>query len=478
MNPGDGRLGGRYELGEIIGRGGMSTVYRSYDHRTGRDVAVKIFRARPEIADGDERIRREVTLLAGLRDPGIVTVFDAELDGPAPYLVTELVDGPTLSQQIRRAPLTEMQLIHLAGALARTLAYVHAQGIVHRDVKPSNILLSGCTEDLFTAPKLVDFGIAIAADATRLTATDLTLGTANYLSPEQLRSEPLTPATDIYSLGLVLIEALTGQPAYPGTGLDVTMARLAHPPVIPAVMGATLSITLTAMTAADPKDRPTAGEVERQLDGLESSRTTQFSPHGGADAPDHLLGRTSAHVAGRTHRPRRRSQTVAAASVVTAALAGVAAAAGFITHKPDSGHQTPPGYSAPTTSGSRAPTRAMTAGPRPPISASAPQQVANSVPSEPASTTPTRRSASTSHERPAPPKTSSAPTASSPTSPTSTSPSTPTASSAAGSPSTPVSSSDPGSPSSPPITSPPTSPTPNLEVLIALAFGTRPRGVG
>ena len=456
MSPGDARLGGRYELGEVIGQGGMSTVYRSYDHHMGRDVAVKVFRAGPEISDGDQRIRREVMLLAGLRDPGIVTVFDAELEGPAPYLVTELVDGPTLSEQIRRAPLSEVQVMHLAGALAGTLAYVHAHGIVHRDVKPSNVLLSGVAEDPFTAPKLVDFGIAIAADATRLTAVNLTLGTASYLSPEQLRGQPLTPATDIYALGLVLIEALTGQPAYPGTGLEAAMARLDHPPAIPAVTSVTLRASLTAMTAADPTDRPDAAQVERQLDELESSRTTLLSLPGAAVAPVQPLGRTAAHVARRPHRRPRRPHPVAVAAMVTAALAGVAAAAGFITHKPDLAHQAPPGYPAPTTSSSPARPHATTARPRPPTSASAPEQVASPVPSATASTAPTRRSASSPRQLPASPKTPSASTVAPSPSPTSTSPST--ASSTPGSPSPPQSPSDPGSPS--PTISPPTSPTP------------------
>src|SRR5262249_40883962 len=195
----------RYELGEIIGRGGMSVVHRSFDHRTGRSVAVKIFRPGPDVSDGQQRYLREVTLMAGLRAPGLVTVFDADLDGDMPYLVTELVEGPTLAQQIRQSPLSETQVILLGTALAHTLTYVHARDIVHRDIKPSNILLPAGADDPFAAPKLVDFGIALVADATRLTGTNLTIGTANYLSPEQLRGTPVGPTSDIYSLGLVLI---------------------------------------------------------------------------------------------------------------------------------------------------------------------------------------------------------------------------------------------------------------------------------
>jgi eukaryotic-like serine/threonine-protein kinase len=457
------RLGGRYELGEIIGQGGMSTVYRSYDHQTARAVAVKVFHAAPEVTDADERFRREVMLLAGLHDPGIVTVFDAELEVAAPYLVTELVDGPTLLQRIRQAPLTEAQVTHLGAALARTLAYVHAHGIVHRDVKPSNILLPSVAEDPFTAPKLVDFGIAIAADATRLTAVNLTLGTANYLSPEQLRGEPLTPATDVYSLGLVLIEALSGQPAYPGIGLEATMARLDHPPpAVPAITSATLHAALTDMTAPDPQDRPHAAQLARRLDGLETSRTTPLT-RSGAAASTELLGRAGTHAAGRAQRRPRRWHTVAAGAALIAALAGVAAAAGVITHKPDHpANQPPPEYVAPTTGTSPAPTRAATARPRTPTSASAPQQVPDPAPSTAPPTTPSRRPATMSGPRPTAPKTPSVSDASPSTSRISTSPSTPTAtaSSVPSTPSTPESPSDLGSPSTPPATSPPPSPTP------------------
>jgi serine/threonine protein kinase len=193
----------------------MSTVYRAYDHRTAREVAVKVFRPGVDL-HAEQRYRREVQLLSSLHDPGLVAVLDADLGygtSPAvkPFLVTELVDGPTLSQRIRNAPLEEAQVAQLGAALCRTLAYVHDHGIVHRDVKPSNILLNARTD--VAEPKLVDFGIAIAEDDTRLTTDDMTVGTANYLSPEQVRGEPVTPASDIYSLGLALIVSITGRHA-------------------------------------------------------------------------------------------------------------------------------------------------------------------------------------------------------------------------------------------------------------------------
>src|SRR5215475_16067141 len=129
-------LNERYELGHVIGSGGMSTVHRAYDRRTGREVAVKVSRPAEEIVDAATRTRREVDILSGLDDPGLVAVLDAGVgDGPTPaYLVTEFVDGPTLAQWIRRSTLTEPQTARLGAAMCRTLAYIHARGIVHCDV--------------------------------------------------------------------------------------------------------------------------------------------------------------------------------------------------------------------------------------------------------------------------------------------------------------------------------------------------------
>ena len=263
-------LSGRYELGQVIGRGGMSTVHRAYDRRTGHEVAVKISRRAPGGIDAIGPTRREIDLLSTLNDPGLVALLDAGIgDEQTPaYLVSELVDGPNLAEWIRSSTLTEQQTARLGAAMCRTLAYVHACGIVHRDVKPANILITGGTDAELNAPKLVDFGIATTVDSTSLVADDATVGTANYLSPEQVRGDGITTATDIYSLGLVLIEALTGVLAYPGTGAHAAMARLERSVTIPDDVSRGLRSVLADMTAHDPADRPTAGRTAKILAGI------------------------------------------------------------------------------------------------------------------------------------------------------------------------------------------------------------------
>jgi serine/threonine protein kinase len=339
-------LGERYTLGEVIGRGGMATVYRAHDEHLGRPVAVKIFQPGIDLVDAGPRHRREVTLLATLRDPGLISVLDADLEAAEPYLVTELVDGPTLSQRIKGGgPLPDDQVARLGATLCQTLAYVHRHGIVHRDVKPANILLAASDDDPLGQPKLVDFGIAIAAEATRLTSVGVTLGTANYISPEQLRGTEITPATDIYSLGLVLIEALTGRPAYPGTGIEAAMSRLTRPPEIPPSVGQGLRAVLAEMTASDPAARPEAEHAGRRLGELASSDlapswVTQVVPLAEADdavnSPDDI-----------TTAQQRRARAVAVAAVVIVALAGIAAVASFTGRKsPGPLDQSPPAATA------------------------------------------------------------------------------------------------------------------------------------
>jgi serine/threonine protein kinase len=244
---------GRYELGEVLGTGGMARVYRATDKLLDRQVAVKLFRDDLD-DDAAARAEAEMQTLAGLHHPGLVAVHDAGTSDGRPYLVMELVEGPTLGSG-------EGDLAAVGAQVAEALAYVHAKGVVHRDVKPANILLSP------VGAKLADFGIARVLDGVRHTGTGLTVGTAPFLAPEQVTGDPVTPATDVYALGLVLLEGLKGQREYVGPPVEAALARLHRPPAIPSELPAPWPGLLTAMTARMPSMRPTAAEVAHVLRG-------------------------------------------------------------------------------------------------------------------------------------------------------------------------------------------------------------------
>ncbi|MGV9563588.1 protein kinase domain-containing protein [Streptomyces sp. NPDC003480] len=250
-------LSGRYRLGARIGAGGMADVYEGVDTRLRRPVAVKVFRPGPQTED---RLTAEAVLLARLQHPGLVTVYDAGRHDDRTYLVMQLIKGPTLRGLLGCGALPERRVVNVGAALARTLTYVHRAGVVHRDVKPSNILL-----DAAGAPHLADFGIARLANATRHTAPDVLIGTAAYLAPEQVEGGRIGPAADVYALGLVLLECLKGELEYQGTPLEATVARLHRPPEVPTWFPSDLAALLRAMTAQDPEARPDAGQCAQAL---------------------------------------------------------------------------------------------------------------------------------------------------------------------------------------------------------------------
>jgi serine/threonine protein kinase len=263
-------LDGRYELGAVIGRGGMADVHRATDVRLRREVAVKLFRS------GAERSSGEARLLAALSHPALVKIFDAAPEHERPYLVMQLVEGPTLRHRLDRGGAFAPQHAARVGArLADALACVHAHGIVHRDVKPANVLLDGAGGCFLT-----DFGIARALGSARLTITGHCVGTAAYLAPEQLRGEEVGPPADIYALGLVLLECLTGSPEYDGADIEAAIARLKRRPRLPGWLPPVWTATLAAMTADDPAHRPGAADCAERLTAasLWTGARTQMSP--------------------------------------------------------------------------------------------------------------------------------------------------------------------------------------------------------
>ncbi|GAA4810154.1 hypothetical protein GCM10023200_54910 [Actinomycetospora chlora] len=251
--------GGRYTLGDLIGRGGAAEVFRARDELLGRDVAVKLFPAGVGEAD-ESRRQREVQTLAGMNHPGLVTIYDVGQERDRAYFVMQLIEGESLADRIRSGPLALGDVVALGAALGDALTYVHRHGVVHRDIKPGNVLL-----DTDGRPHLSDFGIAVLADATNITATGMVIGTASYLSPEQVRGQQVGPASDVYALGLVLLECITARREYPGNALEAAVARLHRAPEIPPDLPPALGNLLAGMTLDEPTERPTTEQVVGEL---------------------------------------------------------------------------------------------------------------------------------------------------------------------------------------------------------------------
>lgn len=258
-------LAERYEIVRLIARGGMSEVYEATDRVLGRQVAVKLYRV-TAVADR-RRFDAEVHILASLNHPGLVHLYDAGEHGGDEYVVLELIDGPTLASDLaERGQLPELSLRDLAASVADALAFVHAAGVVHRDVTPSNILRGSDGR-----ARLADFGIARLLDTSRVTAVAHTVGTAAYMAPEQVRGSDVTSAADVYALGLVLLEALTGRRGFTGVGHEVALARLTRDPDVSTGVPDAWRPLLQEMTQRDPQERPTAAEVRDRVAELPAS---------------------------------------------------------------------------------------------------------------------------------------------------------------------------------------------------------------
>ncbi|MFD5337584.1 serine/threonine protein kinase [Streptomyces hawaiiensis] len=288
-------LGGRYRLDALIGSGGSADVYRGFDLRLRRPVAVKVFRAGTGF-DTEEAFRSEAVILARLQHPGLVTAFDAgHHDGDA-FLVMQLIDGRTLKSRIAQGPLSCEAAAALGAALAEALSHAHEEGIVHRDVKPSNIIL-----DSSDHPHLTDFGISRLLDATTRTATGTLTGTAAYLSPEQVLGRPVGRPADIYALGLVLLESLTGRLEYDGGPLESAIARLHRRPALPDFLPDGFATLLRDMTSLEEEARPRACDCAHALSRL--SGTSTANPAASVTRPVlSAIPPTAADHADRTHR--------------------------------------------------------------------------------------------------------------------------------------------------------------------------------
>lgn len=253
-----GLLAGRYEVGRLVGSGGTARVYRAYDLRLEREVAVKIY-DRDTVALDQRRRLREMSIQGSITHPGVVALLDSGTEHGRTYLVMQLVEGENLAERLLGGPMPVAEVTALADGLAEALAHVHARRVVHRDLKPANVFLSA------DGPLIGDFGIAHALDTTHITGTGVVPGTAAYLAPEQVGGERAGPPADVYALGLILLECVTGRREYSGTMVEAAMARLTRAPRIPEGLPPSLAHTLRRMTRREPADRPTAAEVRELL---------------------------------------------------------------------------------------------------------------------------------------------------------------------------------------------------------------------
>ncbi|MEJ3658309.1 Stk1 family PASTA domain-containing Ser/Thr kinase [Actinomycetes bacterium KLBMP 9759] len=274
-------LSERYELGEVLGYGGMSEVHRGLDTRLGRDVAVKVLRA--DLARDPQfqmRFRREAQNAAALNHPAIVAVYDTgevQSDfGPLPYIVMEYVDGQTLREIVKSTgPMTQQKVIEVMADVCAALDFSHRHQIIHRDVKPANIMINRAG-----AVKVMDFGIARAlGEGQNVTQTAAVIGTAQYLSPEQARGEPVDARSDVYAAGCVLFELLTGEPPFTGdTPVAVAYQHVREEPrrpsdVNPSIPTALDSVVLKALSKNPANRYQSAGEMRSDLVRVRSGQS-------------------------------------------------------------------------------------------------------------------------------------------------------------------------------------------------------------
>jgi serine/threonine protein kinase len=298
-------VAGRYEVERTLGGGGMAVVYLARDTDLGRPVALKVLAE--NLTDDDElrqRFVREARLAARLSHPNVVRVYDAGEQDGRPYIVMECVDGESLAELLRRqGRLDADRVVELGLQACAGLEHAHRAGLVHRDVKPANLLL---TRD--GTLKVADFGIAHAVGGTRVTAVGTVLGTATYLSPEQAFGEPVTPASDLYSLGTCLYELLAGDPPYGHETLgELFSRREAGPP--PGLHGVPpeLESAVRQCLERDPHDRPASAS---ELAGMLAATRSAGAP-------------TAATQVARSHVTVRRRGPIWAAALAVLALAVV-----------------------------------------------------------------------------------------------------------------------------------------------------------
>lgn len=333
-------LGGRYQLLERLAGGGMGEVWRAEDQRLSRRVAVKVLR--PEYSDNEEfreRLRIEGRIAASVSHPGLARVYDYGIgdDVSGPYLVMEFVDGRTLSAiLVSEHTMAPVRVLGILAQAAAGLCCAHRAGLVHRDVKPGNLLI----RDDGTV-KITDFGIARAAGDAPLTRTGMIIGTPRYLSPEQASGRIATPASDLYSLGLIAYECLTGRPPFEGDALTVALAhRDQVMPALPGTVPGPVARLIDALTEKDPAARPP---------GADAVAEWAYRLLGDADVAAALAGpitpptgpADSGSAGGQAQRAgHRRGVALAGAAAILFSVTGLAGVVGWELHRPAPIHTT------------------------------------------------------------------------------------------------------------------------------------------
>jgi eukaryotic-like serine/threonine-protein kinase len=278
-------LGSRYTLDRTIGTGGYSEVWAAHDAVLDRPVAIKVLHAEyAQSADALRRFRTEAQLAGRLSDANVARVYDfcdTSGDGPA-YLVMEFIDGPTLAEMLRGGPLNPARTMDILAQSAAGLHAAHSAGLVHRDIKPSNIMIAPGN-----VVKITDFGLSHSLASAPITRTGMIAGTPSFMAPERSAGARATPASDLYSLGVLGYECLAGAPPFEGTPLEVTLAhRFGVFPPLPAATPVAVSELIAWLTARDPADRPDDAEtVARQAAQLRDALLTAPPGYGPATPP-------------------------------------------------------------------------------------------------------------------------------------------------------------------------------------------------
>ncbi len=307
---------GPYRLQDRLGEGGMGVVHLARDTE-GRAVALKVLHPLgSEGVNARRRLAREVETMRRVRSPYVAEVLDADVTGEFPYIVTRFVSGPTLDEMVRtRGPLSGPGLRRLAHGMAEALTAIHAAGVVHRDLKPGNVML---TDD---RPIVIDFGIAQTGDATRLTQTGLVMGTPGYLAPEVIEGEPSSPASDVHSWGSAMAFAATGHLPFGGGTYETIFYRIISGRADLSGVPAPLVPLISAALARDPSHRPSASWLSAQAVTLDMSAATATATYNGAPVTETQYPRGAGFIPA---VPSAAPQAAAARAAARAAAAPLA----------------------------------------------------------------------------------------------------------------------------------------------------------